>query len=134
MEKERDAPMERDAWIPGWLEMSLANLDVRASVIAMNPRLRRILFLGLCLWVISGLVLCGPAHHALHDLSGDGAHSSASGIYCDGCSLSGLEFSAPVFSIGPTRECLVTRELPPLHVASSAPLLHRSPRGPPFAA
>jgi hypothetical protein len=116
-------------------EISLAKCcAARLGFRAMNPRLRRILFLGICSWVVCGLVLCGPAHHALHELSAGGAHASISGIYCDGCSLNGLAYSEPGYSCGPERWFLLLRQLAPVQIPSSAPLLHRSPRGPPRTA
>ena len=96
------------------------------SVVAMNPRLRRILLVG--------LVLCGPAHHVLHDLTPGSARAGDSGIYCDGCGLTALECAAPVFVCGAPRSSIEIGELPPPAIPSSTPALHRSPRGPPQVA
>ena len=104
------------------------------SVFAMNPRVRRIVLVGLCLWLLVGLVLCGPAHHVLHDVSAGDAHASDSGVYCDGCALSALECVGPVFTFDVARCSIEVGELPPPAIPSSTPALHRSPRGPPRAA
>jgi hypothetical protein len=38
-------------------DVTCANPRMRASVFAMNPRVRRILLVGSCLWLLVGLVL-----------------------------------------------------------------------------
>ena len=105
-----------------------------ATVFRMNPRVRRIVLFGLCLLLIGGLVLCGPAHHALHGLSTGDAHASDGGIYCDGCSLTGLVAPEPLFLCGPSQRWVEIRELPPIVIPTSTPPVLHSPRGPPLVA
>lgn len=95
----------------------------------MNPRTRRILWIALCIALLGGLVLCGPAHHALH--AGDARGDS---IACDACGLSSLE--APQAIAIATHVSFVRDALPlaPAEAPVRVPLVHRAPRGPPACA
>jgi hypothetical protein len=92
----------------------------------MNPRTRQIVLIALSVLLIGGLVLCGPAHHALH--------ADQHGIDCDSCSLVGLWAPAPVYVLGPA--CLVQWRVAtaPPAVISAPSITDGNPRGPPSIA
>jgi hypothetical protein len=96
-----------------------------------SQRGRRALLAVLCVALVFGLLLCGPAHSALHALVAGDGHGDFDGSYCAGCNLSGLESPAPVYVFGPELRALVFIEHLPAHVPPAPPLLAHSPRGPP---
>ena len=89
----------------------------------MNPRTRQIVLIALSVLLIGGLVLCGPAHYALH--------MDQHGVDCDSCSLVGIRAPVPVYVLGPA--CIVQRRFAaaPLEVLSVPSITDGYPRGPP---
>jgi hypothetical protein len=94
-------------------------------------RLKKVALVCLSVVLVCGLLLCGPAHVALHELVAGNAHADADGSWCTGCSLHGLESPAPVCLLGPALRPLELTALRPAHVPAAPPLLAHSPRGPP---
>jgi hypothetical protein len=99
----------------------------------MKPR-RRMIFIAVMVLLVLGLVLIGPAHHALHGYHGLGhsdARGDGGGDSCDACSISSLE-SPVAFTVSGIVPSARERVDPPLLRAPSArPPLFHSPRGPP---
>jgi hypothetical protein len=93
------------------------------SVNAMNPRIRRIVLVVLGVLLVGGLILCGPAHHALH--------ADQHGVDCDSCSLVGVGAPAPVYVLGPVSvvrwRCVIAAP----EVVSAPSITDGYPRGPP---
>jgi hypothetical protein len=92
----------------------------------MNPRTRQIVLIALSVLLIGGLVLCGPAHHALH--------ADQHGFDCDSCSFVGLAAPVPVYVLGPA--CLVQWRIAvaPSAVLTAPSITDGNPRGPPSIA
>jgi hypothetical protein len=81
--------------------------------------------------LIGGLLLCGPAHGALHSLVAGTSHADASGTFCTGCSLHSLAAPTHVCLLAPGLRPLEISTLRPAQVPATPPLLAHSPRGPP---
>jgi hypothetical protein len=89
----------------------------------MRPRLRAVLLSAICVLLIAGLLLSGPAHF--------GVHKAGDGPSCDACAISGTT-PDPVFEIfGPPREARVAIVLAPSAPPQSFQRLLPPSRGPP---
>jgi hypothetical protein len=89
----------------------------------MNPRIRRIRLVVLSVLLIGGLILCGPAHHALH--------ADQHGVDCDSCSLVGIGAPAPIYVLGPVSVVRWRCAFAPLEVVSAPSINDGFARGPP---
>ena len=95
------------------------------------------IFIAAMVLLVLGLLLVGPAHHALHGDHGighDGAPADDSGNYCDGCTLTSLESPTAFTVSGIVPSACERLELPVLRAPSAQPPLFHSPRGPPARA
>lgn len=89
----------------------------------MRPRLRAVLLAAICVLLIAGLLLSGPAHF--------GVHKAGDGPSCDACAISGTT-PEPVFTIfGPPCEARVEIPLAPSAPPQASQRLLPPPRGPP---
>lgn len=89
----------------------------------MRPRLRAVLLSAICVLLVAGLVLSGPAHFGLHQ-QGDGPS-------CEACAISGT-IPGPVITIfGPPREASFEIALAPEAALPSFQRLLPPSRGPP---
>lgn len=93
--------------------------------------MKRVVLVASIVFLVVGLLFCGPAHAALHNIGPGDSHADSDGTWCMGCSLSSLESPAPISWTAPVLHVL--RFLHPVlvHVLPAPPLLTHSPRGPP---
>jgi len=89
----------------------------------MNPRIRRIALAVLGVMLIGGLILCGPAHHALH--------ADQHGFDCNSCSLVGIGAPAPIYVLGPVSLVQWRCAFAPPELISAPSITDGFARGPP---
>jgi hypothetical protein len=98
---------------------------------------RRVILIAAMILFIGGLLLCGPAHHALHASHGSTVgdlHISDGGVSCDACAVTSVESPDAFAVLGPLLCGIALAELPPPCVPTAQPPLFHSPRGPPARA
>lgn len=89
----------------------------------MSPRLRAVLLSAICVLLVAGLILSGPAHF--------GVHKPGDGPSCDACAISGTA-PGPVLEIfGPPLEVRFALALAPSVPKQSFQRLLPPSRGPP---
>lgn len=89
----------------------------------MRPRIRAVLLSAICVLLVAGLILSGPAHF--------GVHKPGDGPSCDACAISGTT-PGPVLEIfGPPREARFALALAPSTPQQSFQRLLPPSRGPP---
>lgn len=94
-------------------------------LLAMHPRLRRALVLGLGLMLLGGLLLSGGVHAVVH------ADDAAP---CDACSLASVTPFEPVLELDPFSFVRIPREVAPAAPPAKTAVRARRSRAPPQAA